>query len=506
VRLAGRTDAFAAVAVAAAAALVGALAWAATATPTHLRVVAPAVAIVVAIPIAYRVVRSWELLLAGLVCVILFIPIKRYKLPVTLPFDVEPYRLVVGLLILAWLATIMLDRRIRLRRSPFDFAIACILAAAVGSDVVNHTRASGLSSSVLKSVTFLLSYMLVYVMIGSVVRSKFAVDFLIKVLVGGGALVGASALVERRTHYNFFDHLQQYFPLLRFQGNDVLLRGGRFRALASAQHPIALSAALVMLLPLAYYLVRSGGGKIWWLAGLLLVLGNLSTSSRTGILMLMTALVTFVILRWSDARRMWPALLPMLLLIHLAVPGAIGSIRAGFFPQGGLVAQQIGTHVQQIDQNTRLSRIGPSLDQFKQRPFFGLGYGTRITGSGTQTDNAIVLDDQWLTTLLENGLAGVLAWVVMIFVAIKRFGSAARHDRSPRGALLVALTASISAFAVGMLTFDAFSFIQVTFLFWILLALGAVQLRLRDDRLPADERGGPHRSRPPRVNQPMVAR
>jgi len=35
----------------------------------------------------------------------------------------------------------------------------------------------------------------------------------------------------------------------------------------------------------------------------------------------------------------------------------------------------------------------------------------------------------------------------------------------------------VTAFAVGMLTYDAFSFIQVTFVLFVLLALGAVTLR-----------------------------
>jgi hypothetical protein len=41
---------------------------------------------------------------------------------------------------------------------------------------------------------------------------------------------------------------------------------------------------------------------------------------------------------------------------------------------------------------------------------------------------------------------------------------------------LTALVAAVSAYAVGMLTYDAMSFIQVTFLFFIMLGLGAAAL------------------------------
>ena len=35
---------------------------------------------------------DWQVLLAGLVLVILFIPIRRFTLPAALPFELEPYR------------------------------------------------------------------------------------------------------------------------------------------------------------------------------------------------------------------------------------------------------------------------------------------------------------------------------------------------------------------------------------------------------------------------------
>ena len=51
---------------------------------------------------------------------------------------------------------------------------------------------------------------------------------------------------------------------------------------------------------------------------------------------------------------------------------------------------------------------------------------------------------------------------------------------------MAALAASLAAFAVGMLTFDAFSFIQVTFLAFILLGLGGVMLPPERERTPVD--------------------
>ena len=57
--------------------------------------------------------------------------------------------------------------------------------------------------------------------------------------------------------------------------------------------------------------------------------------------------------------------------------------------------------------------------------------------------------------------------------AIRRFGGHARRDPSDDGWLCAALAASVATFAIGMFTFDAFAFVQVTLMVFILIALGA---------------------------------
>ncbi len=44
--------------------------------------------------------------------------------------------------------------------------------------------------------------------------------------------------------------------------------------------------------------------------------------------------------------------------------------------------------------------------------------------------------------------------------------------------LFAGLAAAIAGFGVGMFTYDAFSFTQITFVFWILLGLAAAMLRI----------------------------
>jgi O-antigen ligase len=103
--------------------------------------------------------------------------------------------------------------------------------------------------------------------------------------------------------------------------------------------------------------------------------------------------------------------------------------------------------------------------------------------------NALILDNQWLSSLLEVGALGFIALLWLFVRAIRRVGRVARSSDEPHGWLLTALASSITAFAIGMLTFDAFSFAQVTFLLFIMLGMSAAALRIAErDTRPEAER------------------
>ncbi len=153
-----------------------------------------------------------------------------------------------------------------------------------------------------------------------------------------------------------------------------------FRAFGSAQHPIALSAALVLLFPISIYLVQRSGQRRWWLAAGLLFAGSLATMSRTSVIMLVVVGLVFVLLRPREVKRLLPALIPGLALVHFALPGTLITLKQSFFPTGGLLAQQQANAG--YSGQGRLADVGPALDSWSQNPLFGGGYGTRIVGCG----------------------------------------------------------------------------------------------------------------------------
>jgi O-antigen ligase len=465
------------------------------------RAVAPAAGallILSALAVGYKVRVRWDVVIAFILLVVLVVPIKRYAFAVNLPLDLELYRIVIAILLGIWVTALLVDPSVRLRSSGLDgplmliaFSVIASIAmnpewvtsfnvfrSYVGSDYAGLVRdvdrlpLVDVSSTVTKSLLFFTSFYLVFYFILSVVRSPREIHAVIKSLVAGAAGVALFAIIERRTYYNVFDHLEGWIPIIQFEGGleeEGIARGGRLRVYASAQHPIALAVLFAMVLPLSAYLAVQTRKAIWYLSSALLTLAALATVSRTGVVVLATIGVVFFVLRRDALRRLWVILLPAAIVVHLLMPGTIGSLRASFFPQGGLVADQT-----KFSGRASSERVGPAFDAVKANPAFGQGFGTRIT-SGPQ-QNSRVLDNQWLATAVEMGLVGVFAWVWLFVRFLRRAGRVALHDPGGRGWLLTALASSVAGFSVALFTYDAFSFIQAVLVFFVLLALGASTL------------------------------
>lgn len=457
----------------------------------------PVVALVLVtsiVAVSYRALSRWHTLVGGIGLIILFIPIKRYEFAgVSLPLDLEPYRVAVAVVIALWISSLLIDRRVTLRASGFEAPLLLFGLALVGSVVTNFDRilALDVAGNVTKELLFVVSFFLFFYFVVSVIREPRAIHRVLGTLVGGAAVVAVFTIVERRTGYNVFNHLSGVLPLLEFRGAldaEGIARAGRLRTYASAQHPIALAGMLVMVVPLALYLAHYTRRWIWAAAAVLISFGALATVSRTSITMLATVALVFLWLRPRSVKKLLPLLLPAAIAVHLALPGVIGGIRQAFFPPEGLIADQ-------TQYGGRISgrRLGPQFDVIGAQPAFGQGYGTRVVtsekereitrlpGQRTYEVNAKILDNQWLGTAVETGLVGVFAWIWLFGRFIRRAGREARDDDSPRGWLLTALTASMASAAVGMFTFDMFSFIQVTFMLYFVAALGACTLAYRGE-------------------------
>ena len=471
---------------------------------------AAAVLALVVIMVAAHVASRWSWLVSGLVIVDLLIPSDgRYTLAGMSAFQLEPYRVFVALLLVGWFASLLCNPRVKLRRTGFEGPLGLILFAIAGSLLLNPSRFSGTMSFVIKSISLEASFLLVIYLVVSVVRTRAVLDWLVKVLVIAGTIEGFSAIVERKKNFSIFNHEHLLLPIFHFNTQvlgSALIRGGNLRAAGSAGQPIELSATMAMLVPFAIYLGVSRGHRRWFGAALVLLGGDFAGGSRTGLIAILVMLIVFIALRPRQTFRCWPALIPILIVVHFLDPGALGGLYQGFFPQGGLLAQeQNGTVIGAggVQENeSRLSRWGPELHAFASyNPLFGEGFGTRINGrtslnqkitgfgdysfNGQQLptsdskDNAEILDDQWLGTLLETGVLGMIGWLWLFCLAIWRLSKRAKLERdTPEGLLPVAMAASLAGFVASMWFYDAFTFTQGDFLMHLLIGFSAVLLLL----------------------------
>jgi polysaccharide biosynthesis protein PslJ len=456
-----------------------------------MRLIAPvALGLVLATVVLPRLL-SWRAQLATIVVIILIIPMKYYGLPASLPIRLEPYRLAVAAVLVVWLTSTLIDHRVRLRRTHVvDLPLTGFLFAIVVSEAMNRTRFSSVETDAVKGLLFFASVIAVFFLVISLVRTLADVDFIVRVLTGCGAVVAFFALIEAKTGYNVFHHLSQILPFLRATGGGTeITRGGRLRVYASAEHPIALSALFAMLVPFALYRAICFKQVRWWAAAGVLLFATFATESRTGIVMLLIDGLVYIWLRGPEMKRLWPLVIPMLLAIHIALPGRLGSFRESFFPANGIVAQQ----TDQAVGSGRIATFWPAIHkEFTPNPLFGEGFATRITtpDDTVPVPNAPILDDQWLGTLLETGLLGALclAWLFIRFV--RKLGKQAKHDRSPRGWILAAAVAAVAAYAESMLTYDALGFTQETFVLFLIIAVGCIAYRLPQNAAAAVVDGG----------------
>jgi hypothetical protein len=456
------------------------------ATGHEVSVLALVLAAVTVIAVGHRSLLRWDRLIALILIVVLVVPIARYRLPASLPFDLDLYRILVATVLLLWITSLLIDSRVRLESTPFDRPLFLIMACILASEITNPSRVAAYGANAMKTLTFFVSFVLLYFLTTAAVRRRHgSINFLLKVLVLGGASIGILAVYEQRAQYNIFDHVHAILPFLTFDpgwgyGEGGPRLGGNLRAYGSSQHPIALGAAMALILPFAIYFARTSGRR-WWFAAALLVLGALASGSRTAIVMIGIVGFVFLLLKPSETKALWPALIPAVVVIHFALPGSIGSFKDAFFPKGGIIAQQsvLAPEGDPLLAGGRVRQLKPMLAEASEKPFFGAGFGTRITGFNTPQRNAPILDNQWLVTVLEIGFVGLTAWVWLFITAGRRLMRASRTAvQSGNDWLFAALAASILSFAVGMLTYDAFGYTQVTFIFWIVLGISAALLRV----------------------------
>lgn len=434
---------------------------------------------------------TWPNAIAAFVLVMWLIPARGYRLPITLPFNLEPYRIVLGVLLVV-LVVAAIYGRLTLEFLGFGVPLLILAGVAVVAAILNYQELSNAfeGGGAFKSLSYYLGFLAVFVLVASTIKTQAAIDTVVRALVIGATIVAFSAIYESRSSYNVFDELSNWIPvLIREARGGFEARGGNVRVYASAQHPIALSAALFMAFPLALYLVGRAStqlrSRLWILAAAVCAMGAVATISRTTVIMVAALGIVAVWVRGRKVVRFWPFLLVLPIAIHFAVPGALGGIyKAITFQGGGLAADAYARPGEQG--SGRLADLGPGLRLWDESPLVGKGIGSQVTtqeaGVAQTAEGAqgavIIFDNEWLNTLVSLGVVGLVAVAWFVWGSLITIGRFARRVRGPRSDLAAACAAAIGAFGIAMFVFDAFAFVQATIFFFMIAAIGLQARRL----------------------------
>jgi O-antigen ligase len=233
-------------------------------------------------------------------------------------------------------------------------------------------------------------------------------------------------------------------------------------------HPIEFGVVCSMLLPLAsHYLfqARARGEKVlrWWICVALIASGLMFSVSRSAVLGLAAAGVVLFI-GWPNRRRLrvLGAAVVFLGVMKVAVPGLLGTFYELFANAGNDSSVQWRTHDYPIATAEILRHL-----------WFGHGYGTWYA------PKHIVFDNQYILTMVEGGIIGMAAFVIVFFAGLytsvrARYLTADANRRD----LGLSIAASLVVPLVGAATFDLASFKTGEGLSFLLVGAAGAMLRI----------------------------
>lgn len=316
-------------------------------------------------------------------------------------------------------------------------------------------EASGADIALIATIIFLG----VIIATADFVPNRSRLDDVIRTIVWSGAFMAVLGHVE----FAFNVALAEYitFPGLTLHGQLLGLeaRGtGFYRVASTATHYIEFSTVMAVVLPFAIHLVLFAPTRTMrrnaLIAAVLIGAAVPVALSRTGILALIVGMLA-VMPVWPWRARLNIAAAGLVVVAGLMVvrPGLLGTIRSLFL---GLSGDPSITG--------RTDDYAIVASYIAERPILGRGIGTFIP------DHYLILDNQWLQTIIGGGYVGLAALIGLHLTAIFLCVIAIRRTTAPADRHLCACLVGVQLIAlVAHATFDSFAFST----FSTMIALGA---------------------------------
>lgn len=290
----------------------------------------------------------------------------------------------------------------------------------------------------------------------------------VRALCWGGAFCGLVAAVQYTFSYDLAQYMRALPGFTLNQDNpSILARGALNRATGTAVTPIELGVVAGMLLPLAVWLglYDTGLRKIKrWAPAVLIGMAAATSVSRSGILAIVAAFAVMVVLMPPVPRAAALAAVPFAVVgAFMTAHGLIGTL-ASFFSAGESDSSiQYRTHDYPLAEAV-----------WQKAPWFGHGGGTWIPANELN-----IFDNQFLNTVVELGLVGLVALLAFLLVPAITALVARKRSADPELRLLCAALAGAGVAAAGCsATFDSLAFPMFLNVYALVVGLAGACWRL----------------------------
>jgi polysaccharide biosynthesis protein PslJ len=349
----------------------------------------------------------------------------------------------------------------RLAAAFFAFVF---VAAYVSAN--RHTLDSTAQNGADRGMIFVTGWLAVMLLAADGIETWDQLQVLLRRLVTCISVIAAIGITQFATGFNLATYVVIPGLTRQIAFVDLLTRDGINRPSATTAHPLEFAAVLGLALPLALHqarFARPGTRFRRWLQVALIATALPLTVSRSVVLGLV--IIACVLMPTWPARQLriaYPALAGGLIALWVVEPRLISLIYQLF--------SQTGSESSSVSRLDAYSAAGPFI---AQHPWLGQGFGTFLP------QTYFFVDDQYLTTLIETGVLGLTA-VLLLFLLGWCLARSTRRicvDQQTRD-LLQCLAVSVLCTALSFSTFDALGYSTISGLTFLLIGCTAAAWRL----------------------------
>ena len=413
-------------------------------------------------------------MLAGFLAMLFFVPVDSTEVKLHMPVGSQIDRFGVVVLVLGWV-WFGGDQRafLRTKRSRLFVGAACVfLTVAVASLLFDAGRIVNMGELTLAEKRFALlgSFLVLAWFTLSALRFEDLRGFS-SYLIGLASFTAVGILIERHTGFSIFYNWSGKIlgPIAEVPPSPTSIHpevgsDGRVAVYGPTLTGLAATTMLVMVLPFAFVrMLNARSRRSWWLnaaAFALMLAGAAATDKKTALVVPAAMVIFIAFYKPRQILRLAPVGLVLLVgLVHLASPGALGSL----FSRSTGAESSSTTH--------RLGDFSNVAPDVIARPLLGRGFGTL---DPDQPSMFRINDDEYVDEIWQVGVIGLLAYIAMILAPILLSRRAVRARDPVMSATALAGSAGCFAYLVANALFDALSFPQAPYMFFVVAALTTI--------------------------------